>query len=66
MTRAFVINLTLPDGSDPSAVAEDIADSLASDGYSIVSVAPWASPSDTTSVMDPTPQDNNGFVQQLS
>lgn len=41
MTAAFIVHLEVEDPLALPEIAEEIADSLASDGHEVVSVAPW-------------------------
>ena len=41
--RTFLVTMSLQDGEDPLQVAEDIQESLESDGLPAIEVRPWAS-----------------------
>lgn len=41
MKRAFIINLDITDGMPPEEIAADLQDVIASEGYVVLSVAPW-------------------------
>lgn len=48
MNVSYIVTMELPDAIDPATINDislDIEDDLISNGYDIVSVAPWARPS---------------------
>jgi hypothetical protein len=47
MTRTFLVAVNIADTEDPALTAEDIKESLLSDGFSVSSVSPWSSPGAT-------------------
>jgi hypothetical protein len=44
MTRTYLVALTDSISNDPLLVADDIMESLVSDGFDVESVKPWAAP----------------------
>ena len=44
MTRGFVVQLELPDGSDPREFEDEIRGSLEDGGFDVQSVSVWESP----------------------
>lgn len=53
MTRTFLVAVEIDPQDDPSVVANDILESLQTDGISATSVSPWSSPSYDTSPTSP-------------
>lgn len=41
---AFIVKLNLDGGEPKNDVADDLHELIASDGYQVISVMPWASP----------------------
>lgn len=41
MQVAFIVKLDLPDATDLAGIAEDMSESLSSDGHAVLSVVPW-------------------------
>lgn len=42
MQRAIILKLDLDDNADPQGAADDIRDLVESEGYTVISAAPWS------------------------
>jgi len=52
MQIAFIVKLDLPDATDLAGIAEDMSESLSSDGHSVLSIVPWQRSGLDVSAMD--------------
>ena len=44
MTATFLVKLDIIDAAEADSIADDLLDSLAADGFEVISVEPWARP----------------------
>jgi len=55
MTKAFIINLNTGSDTDFITLASEIQDALEKDGMLVISVQPWASPTQQPTITPPPP-----------